>query len=1041
MQTEIDASLKATADSSAHRHALESIAARIDASSGELFVLVELLGPTLTNSDPFVRSRGVGLLSDTLARLKPESVGTKAASVLLSFFLDRLHDTPSVGDALKGIFQLLSLECLPKLDVLEIPKRIFDELSVQDFQQTVRHSVLRIFDYLLSNHADGLSKAHKDFVGGFIQCIDGEKDPRNLMLSFRSIKSILRHMDIAGHTEDLFEVVSCYFPITFRPPPDDIYGITADDLRLGLRECITGSFLFGPLAVPFLLEKLSSSSISAKRDSMEALVSGAATYGSECLVPHTDRLWQLLSEEVFHASNDELQTAALDALKAISQTLSLAATTNKQDAFGGLLKEATDKCLGYLKDPDHKFAKGSGRIIACISATSDPANQFIVSQAMPVLLEWLKTEERPVCRKVLMDVLLQLLVASRELYGTSGSTRQVDGEVEFPVLAYKDRLLEVFRVSAILASEYAPVRLVSIKALLELALHLGCLAEIEIRAVVQLWNSLITGDVDVEIYNEAVQAIVAVSDSRADIVLELSVSPLLALLRDTHPQNYTHNTKLYLEALTKESIRPDIFDVIVPGLIRILNEHLELESGLPFTEDVIDAIAAVLRTHAEDETADNKADVLKQCVDSVVKPMFRMLVVNSLVSKQTLAASLVHKLSSILGLVVRELPLTEQSEVASFVYRIFIESDIEAVVSDQALRATWRPLSPLASPSQRVLVQPLASVACCLRSTVPLPGGSEVQFVKTLVQPMLDASEATVDEATAIWFGSLAQIAATIINKGADEKASETLCADVKQQLWALISAGTGSMPQRQHLILVYGWLTKGLVIKSSKLGYEMARDLLALIENQTLGLDAARALSIVVKESDDSILTKKAFCTVKPLYKQRLFAEAVPKISSGFNASGPGAKSNYLVALSYFLSNAPKQVLLGALPSLVPLIIPSLESADSTLKLSTLATLQSMLKDVPDLVTTHLSTFVPLLLKLTQVDAEQTNKIPVRVGAIRCIGMLPSALAYSDLHPFKPVVLSGLAPALDDTKRAVRKEAANSRNKWYLLTGPKKSN
>jgi hypothetical protein len=35
--------------------------------------------------------------------------------------------------------------------------------------------------------------------------------------------------------QDLFEVTSCYYPITFTPPPDDPHGITKDDLREALK--------------------------------------------------------------------------------------------------------------------------------------------------------------------------------------------------------------------------------------------------------------------------------------------------------------------------------------------------------------------------------------------------------------------------------------------------------------------------------------------------------------------------------------------------------------------------------------------------------------------------------------------------------------------------------------------------------------------------------------------------------------------------------------------------------------------------------------
>lgn len=47
----------------------------------------------------------------------------------------------------------------------------------------------------------------------------------------------------------------CYFPISFRPPPNDPYGITADDLKLALRDCMAASPYFAKLALPLFLEK------------------------------------------------------------------------------------------------------------------------------------------------------------------------------------------------------------------------------------------------------------------------------------------------------------------------------------------------------------------------------------------------------------------------------------------------------------------------------------------------------------------------------------------------------------------------------------------------------------------------------------------------------------------------------------------------------------------------------------------------------------------------------------------------------------------
>ena len=62
----------------------------------------------------------------------------------------------------------------------------------------------------------------------------------------------------------LFDSVFCYFPITFRPPPNDPYGISAQDLKSRLRDCIAASGHFAPFAFPQLLDKIDSTSLNVK---------------------------------------------------------------------------------------------------------------------------------------------------------------------------------------------------------------------------------------------------------------------------------------------------------------------------------------------------------------------------------------------------------------------------------------------------------------------------------------------------------------------------------------------------------------------------------------------------------------------------------------------------------------------------------------------------------------------------------------------------------------------------------------------------------
>ena len=57
----------------------------------------------------------------------------------------------------------------------------------------------------------------------------------------------------------MFDVISCYYPIDFTPPDDSEVKVSPEDLRTRLNNCFKASNKLAKHAIPFLLEKFSSS--------------------------------------------------------------------------------------------------------------------------------------------------------------------------------------------------------------------------------------------------------------------------------------------------------------------------------------------------------------------------------------------------------------------------------------------------------------------------------------------------------------------------------------------------------------------------------------------------------------------------------------------------------------------------------------------------------------------------------------------------------------------------------------------------------------
>eukprot|EP00854_Cymbomonas_tetramitiformis_P025617 gene25617-31321_t len=85
-----------------------------------------------------------------------------------------------------------------------------------------------------------------EFPDRLISAVDGEKDPRCLLLAFQLWQALplvfqpaarsggggdLRHLE--EHAEELCDVMACYFPIVFTAPPGDKRGVTREMLQQG----------------------------------------------------------------------------------------------------------------------------------------------------------------------------------------------------------------------------------------------------------------------------------------------------------------------------------------------------------------------------------------------------------------------------------------------------------------------------------------------------------------------------------------------------------------------------------------------------------------------------------------------------------------------------------------------------------------------------------------------------------------------------------------------------------------------------------------
>jgi len=206
---------------------------------------------------------------------KDASQETEVISTFAEFFLLRLDDDATMVESLEALFALVSSGRLSRRLCELVLKKLYCDVSVhlQSSPQLVRRGAYWVLKCMLEDETGGGNAAVRhlgeELVGGFVSAMDGEKEPRNLLIALllfpRLVWTVQQHVT---HLEDLFEISSCYFPISFSERSDDPNAIRKAHLVNALRRTMcTGTEHW----IPFLLEKLQSSLIDTKLEVLHSL--------------------------------------------------------------------------------------------------------------------------------------------------------------------------------------------------------------------------------------------------------------------------------------------------------------------------------------------------------------------------------------------------------------------------------------------------------------------------------------------------------------------------------------------------------------------------------------------------------------------------------------------------------------------------------------------------------------------------------------------------------------------------------------------------
>ncbi|KAL1965816.1 hypothetical protein VTN77DRAFT_5137 [Rasamsonia byssochlamydoides] len=1028
----------------------EKTAQEVESKQTTLVEVVQSLGEYINDEDPILRGKAVSYLTAVIKALPPKFLSRQQIQVLTTFFCDRIED----GGAVTGLDTLQKLDRFNKEMAQETARAIFEHFQeLQARPQSQRFQVYQLLNELMKNHRAALHEMGDESLVGIVDLMTGEKDPRNLMVVFSILKVVMVEWDISNHVETLFDSVYNYFPITFRPPPNDPYGITAQDLKDRLQACISSTAHFAPHAFPALLDKLDSTSPNVKKDALNALLACVTSYDPNTVSRYSIKIWDALKFEILNAQEELLSELSLQVLQSISKRLSDHVTQVSQELpLAHFLKPIIKECNEQLREPQQKQAKPARQILWSVSAASAPSFILIVQSVVAPLFTVYQEADSIAKQRALLETFLALFDSAIELYGT-WTSRSPDLAFDNPLLAFKDKLTEVLSQALMgTAKEETSFRITALKGLLRLSTLRRFFQDNEIGLFVQYLDEILLKEESVgadDLKKEAISALAEISKYKPRVIMEITLPAFMATLPDRDDgKNFTYLTTL--ETLAQISVEKDIFETLVRRLLNKLDLLLQDEGAS--TPAYSRAILLTILYAMEKRAAADPNQSLESYYDRIVVGLCRRAAAASADEKSTILrdVTVLDTLGRLCNLIVRSISRDKQDEVADNIYSLFSAAD------------SFKPV-PFAQTTtvhqRRTLILSTYLLAGLPKDSTRLP------YTKPDMLPLLnDLVRLSIAESEPAIQLSILRHLALMANKFLPTSGLP-LVSEIFNSLLPPHSEDAKLTPETIKTIF---WLSKALVLRLAPSTTEILSSLLSLLSSSDKVTSETSARGFAIILSPDDVLSTQNGANIRLLSKQRVFSAVVPLISSkirevntGDSPSPPHIKPAYLTALSGILAAIPPSLVMPELPTLLPLLLQSLDLEDpgsQAVKAATLQTLAVIIRDngvgVID-ESGHVNDLVRRLLKTaTYVKADtlaaaaaaavsKTHNNPkLREQALRCLYLLAvsqqppsdSATNKAKLSPLLPVkahVLRSLRTMLDDPKRDVRKAAVDARGAW----------
>lgn len=1023
-----------------------------------LLQLIQTLGPSLTSDDVYVRSHSVHCLVATLNAISASGhLSKQDVCVLVQFLSAKLDDEKVSVHVLNGLGSLaLSKAFIPHLNgnLETILKAVSSRYEPRKHLAKVRYEAFNLLHLLFESHSDNIATSAEYanlYVSTFNHVASGEKDPRNLLMSFKLNTAINKKVVFEARSmnkqhdqllTDLFDVAFCYFPISFSPPENDPYKITAADLKAELRNTIASQSQFSQDTFPSLFEKLTSTNPSVRNDVLQTLFQCINEYSASTIEEYWVTIWDSLKFEILH--NDMLsfrpeadyiispyaaEMDDADETKSLMFTLlSLSAVVQKlaaaeSDLLTSLITTVIEGLKPNYLSLNEKTLKPSVLLMTSMGSASLQMFNNVVDTlfSFEVWGKYIRSDFSELEKQDPEDeVDIALTVASqRELIDNLGFVFTAYKTLDEPnnLLNYKDHLL-VFMGQLLQASS-------------KLEKTLKCKLTQQLIKLLLLPEFLTREDSVLVLtwLGENLSAIISGGDNNweSDILLtEITNGLILVMTQESEESSNNHVSA--------------VVDTILPGLLEMSSEPgvLQLVSKLCVSFQFLEVLsirflnklaydgfdeAVYKRTVTSLIEAFNKTQSIKPFLTNSWYDKFLPRFLATTIEKAGEDFIILELSGRLIGLIIRYIDKAKhQSILEQFVPFFYGEKSFCGVSIESVFTA----------PTPKITLMKHVLAKIDRNTTLPAECESAAEIcAQVSFMPSNDFVR-----------NGYLQVLSILINKFTKQGAQSN-----DELLKVYFDKADKDVSQLEVAV----WILKGLVNKIDPVSHQYVESLVERLMTSTntdYCFQIIRSFNIMmadlesfmnVENSKPKIISGVMNLNVRLLYKQQIFESILPKLIKSFgSASDVTRREICLGTLATMIDNVSTKILRPHLQQIFPLVLDGLTYENALILRASLLTFKVIIFEAPELIQENLGSLVKKLVDLVVVkvvvDRKLVNTGDIRLLSLECLEGLFIKLELAQVIKYQVPTRNSLSSALDDPKRVVRKKTCDVRQVLYEM-------